>query len=92
MMPGEILSGFYMDTGKNEMSRRREEFVENPKLLEPGWAGQPTPSEVAYIKVELLKSALLRQRWGFKRSTKRFSSARIRYVAEHGVPAKKKKI
>jgi hypothetical protein len=91
MLPGKILSEPYMDTGKNEMSRHKEEFVENPKLLEPGWAGQPTPSEVAYIKVELMKSAALRQRWGFKRSAKRFSTARIRYVAEHGVPAKKKK-
>jgi hypothetical protein len=73
------------------MSRHKEEFVENTRLLEPGWACQLTPSEVAYVKDKLMKSATLRQRWGFKRSAKRFSTARIRYVAEHGVPAKKKK-
>jgi hypothetical protein len=32
MMLGEILSGLYMVTGKNEMSRRKEEFIENPSF------------------------------------------------------------
>lgn len=33
------------------------------KLLEPGWAGELTDSEAAYIGAELSKSPILRGRW-----------------------------
>ena len=55
------------------------------KLLEPGWAGELAPYELAYIKSELLRSPCLRRRWGFRRSAKRFSDARIRAVARNGL-------
>ena len=54
-------------------------------LLEPGWAGEITPYECAYIKSELKKSARLRRRWGFRPSAKRFSENWIRDVARNGV-------
>jgi len=35
------------------------------RLLEPGWAGELGPDELAYIKSELKQSASLRRRWFF---------------------------
>ena len=40
------------------------------RLLEPGWAGELSPDELAYIKAELRQSASLRRRWGFRPSAK----------------------
>jgi hypothetical protein len=54
-------------------------------LLEPGWAGELAPYELAYIKSELMKSPRLKMRWGFRPSAKRFSEKRIRDVAMNGV-------
>ena len=55
------------------------------KLLEPGWAGELTPDELAYIKSQLKDSRSLRRRWGFRPSAKRFSESRVRAVAGDGV-------
>ena len=55
------------------------------KLLEPGWAGELTPDELAYIKSRLRQSCSLRRRWGFRPSAKKLSESRIRAVARHGV-------
>ena len=54
-------------------------------LLEPGWAGQFTRAELAYIKAQLRRSPSLRRRWGFRPSAKRLPDARIRDVAMNGV-------
>lgn len=54
-------------------------------LLEPGWAGELAPYELAYIKSELMNSPRLKRRWGFRPSAKRFSEKRIRDVARNGV-------
>jgi len=51
------------------------------KILEPGWAGELSPAELAYIKSQLKASPSLKRRWGFKPSAKRFSEKHIRYVA-----------
>jgi hypothetical protein len=57
------------------------------RLLEPGWAGDLGPDELAYIKSELRGSASLRRRWGFRPSAKRLSESRIRAVAGDGLQA-----
>lgn len=54
-------------------------------LLEPGWAGELAPYELAYIKSQLMKSPRLRKRWGFRPSAKRISEKRIREVARNGL-------
>jgi len=56
------------------------------RLLEPGWAGELSPDELAYIKSELRKSPTLRRKWGFRPSLKRLSGDRIRAVARNGLP------
>ncbi len=65
------------------------EFLElyRENLLEPGWAGELDPVELAYIKSQLRQSSLLRRRWGFRPSAKRLSEKRIRAVAKDGLSA-----
>jgi hypothetical protein len=65
------------------------EFLEvnMENLLEPGWAGELDPVELAYIKSQLRQSSLLRRRWGFRPSAKRLSEKRIRAVARDGLSA-----
>lgn len=53
------------------------------RLLEPGWAGELSPDELAYIKSELRKSPTLRRKWGFRPSLKRLSRDRIQAVARN---------
>jgi hypothetical protein len=55
------------------------------KLLKPGWAGELSPEEFAYIKAELRHSSSLRRRWGFRPSARRFSESRIREIAREGL-------
>jgi len=55
------------------------------KLLEPGWAGDLSPDEFAYVKSQLKKSPSLKRRWGFRPSAKRPSPNRIRAVAKNGI-------
>ena len=62
------------------------------KLLEPGWAGELKPYELAYIKSQLKLSPSLRRPWGFRRSAKRFSEKHIRAVAKDGLYAIKKPV
>ena len=57
------------------------------KLLEPGWAGELSPDELAYVRSQLRQSSSLRRRWGFRPSAKRLSEGRIRAVAKGGVRA-----
>jgi hypothetical protein len=49
----------------------------NQKLLEPGWAGELSPDEFAYIKSQLKQSPSLKRRWGFRPSAKRLSESHI---------------
>ena len=62
------------------------------KLLEPGWAGELKPCELAYIKSQLKLSPSLRRRWGFRPSAKRLSERHIRAVARDGLSAIKKPV
>ena len=55
------------------------------KLLEPRWAGELSPDELAYMKSQLRQSSSLRRRWGFRPSAKRLSESRIRAVARDGL-------
>jgi hypothetical protein len=82
----------------NRMSLE-EEYANDPKLLkfyqegllEPGWAGELSRNELAYIKSELKKSPSLKRRWGFRPTAKRFSESHIRDVAMNGLPPRKKR-
>jgi len=62
------------------------------KLLEPGWAGELSPDELAYLKSQLRQSPSLKRRWGFKPSAKRLSESRIRSVARNGPATNRKPV
>jgi len=62
------------------------------KLIEPGWAGELSPEEFAYIKSQLRQSPSLKRRWGFRPSARRFSESRIRCVARDGVSTNQKPV
>ena len=62
------------------------------KLLQPGWAGELKPYEVAYIRSQLRESPSLKRRWGFKPSAKRLSEKRIRAVAIDGPSANERRV
>jgi hypothetical protein len=55
-----------------------QEFF-NPMILAPGWAGDLSPEELAYIKRTLKRNPELRRLWGFR--TTRISDDAIRKVA-----------
>jgi hypothetical protein len=57
------------------------------KLVEPGWAGELKPYELAYIRSQLTESPSLKRRWGFRPSAKRFSEKHIRAVARDSLSA-----
>ena len=75
-----------------------ERYAKDPKLLAfyekklliPGWAGDLSPDEFAYIKSQLKQSPSLKRRWGFRPSAKRLPENRIRSVAIDGVSTNKK--
>ena len=62
------------------------------KLIEPGWAGELSPDEFAYIKSQLRQSSSLKRRWGFRPSAKRLSEGRIRAVARNRLSANEKPV
>ena len=69
----------------------RHEFCKE-KLLEPGWAGELSTAELAYIKSQLKQSPSLKRRWGFRPSAKRLSEDHIRKVARDGISVSKKPV
>ncbi|MDD5093085.1 MAG: hypothetical protein PHV74_01705 [Dehalococcoidia bacterium] len=54
------------------------------KLLEPGWAGDLSPEELAFIKGKLKSDRRLRARWGMPRGTGKVNDEKIRLVAIGG--------
>ena len=79
------LEGRYMDVTE------RPEFCKE-KLLEPGWAGELSLDELAYVKSQLKQSPSLKRRWGFRPSAKRLPANRIREVARDGLSGSKKPV
>lgn len=77
-----------------EQQKDAIEFLEfyKEKLIEPGWAGELSPDEFTYIKLQLKQSPSLKRRWGFRPSAKRLSESRIRTVARKGRSANKKPV
>jgi hypothetical protein len=58
------------------------------KLLEPGWAGQLSDSEIKFIQRELKRYPSLWRKWGYKRAMMRgvsIPASTIRRVAIHGL-------
>jgi len=70
--------------------KRREKAphvqVEDPRLLEPGWVGEPTDTELAYIQRQLMGNPHLSQLWGFPPRWKRRPLEAVRRVAIWGDP------
>lgn len=54
------------------------------KLLEPGWGGQLTDEEVAYIQFHLLRNSKLAFKWGFRPGQKTRPEEAIHRVAMDG--------
>lgn len=58
------------------------------KLLEPGWAGQLSDSEIEFIQRELKRYPSLWRRWGYKKAMVRgvpIPASTIRRIAIHGL-------
>ena len=96
MLPGQI--PILLSTVKRNEVSLEERYAKDPellafykkKLLEPGWAGELSPDEFAYVKSQLKQSPSLRRRWGFRPSAKRLPENRIRSVAIDGISTNKK--
>jgi len=57
------------------------------KLLSPGYAGELTDEELAFIKKRLKKDKQLRARWGMVKGTGRINDEKVRAVAAEGPEA-----
>jgi hypothetical protein len=58
------------------------------KLLQPGWAGQLSKGEIAFIRQELKRRPYLWRRWGYDRAMVRgvlIPASTIRRIAIHGL-------
>jgi hypothetical protein len=69
-----------------------EQCCYDPRLLEPGYAGELHPDEFKYVKFELKRSASLRRKWGFRPSANRLSEKHIREVARNGLFKNKRSV
>ena len=56
------------------------------RILEPGWAGEPEPAELAFLLERLTKENRLAARWGFDPTTTRRPEWAICQVAMWGDP------
>ena len=63
--------------------------ISDQRLLEPGWAGELTDKELAYIQQELFADDKLSYLWGFARSLKTRPLEAIRRVAMDGDPERR---
>jgi hypothetical protein len=58
------------------------------KLLEPGWAGHLSDSEIEFIQRELKRYPSLWRRWGYRKAMVRgvpIPASTIRRIAIHGL-------
>ena len=69
------------------MKANTDDFMLSPNLLQPGWAGELFPDELAFIKSVLKKDRRFRARWGMGKGTGRINDEKIHRVAMHGVEA-----
>ena len=58
----------------------------DPRLFEPGWAGNLEPDEYDSVRENLISDANLAFLWGFKRKRRRRPQEAIRRVAIYGNP------
>ena len=58
----------------------------DPRLLEPGWAGQIDDEELDFIRDTLFRDSKPARLWGFRPSQKTRANEAIRRVALHGDP------
>ena len=56
------------------------------RILKPGWAGEPEPSELVFLKERLEKDQRLAVRWGFDLATTKRPEWAILQVAMWGNP------
>ena len=98
-MTGRIRLGLFM-VKEIEIMSFEEKYANDPqllsfykrKLVEPGWAGELSPDELAYLKSQLQQSPSLKRRWGFKPSARRLSESHIRSVARNGLATNRKPV
>ena len=69
---------------KKKQAPELSEFYRR-KLLIPGWAGDLSPEELAFIKDALKKDRRLRSKWAMGRRHGRVNDNKIRKVAMFGV-------
>ncbi len=60
--------------------------TQDPRLLEPAWAGNPDSDEYESVRQNLISDANLAFIWGFKRTRRRRPEEAIRRVAIYGNP------
>lgn len=73
-----------------EWNRRRDPELWDfyaANILEPGWPGQLTEAEYAYIKEKLSRSRRLRRRWGFVSESEPVCFETVQAVAMWGEPS-----
>lgn len=95
MMLGQTLNKHFTDSEKMSIE---EYYAQDPfllefykkKLLQPGWAGELSPDEFAYVKCQLRQSPSIKRHWGFRPSARRLSEKHIRAVARNGLAANRK--
>lgn len=58
----------------------------DPRLLEPGWGGEISPDELAFLHSELTQDKRLAFQWGFQPAKKRRPAWAVLQVAEFGDP------
>ena len=58
----------------------------DPRLLEPGWAGEMAPDDFEFVQAELLRDKKLAFTWGFRPAAKRRPEWAIRQVGMWGDP------
>ena len=58
----------------------------DPRLLEPGWAGQLADDELDFIRAELFRDPAVARRWGFRPGQKTRADEATRRVAMDGDP------
>ena len=74
-------------------ARPRQQFLipmptGDPRLLEPGWAGEVDDDELDFIRDALFRDAKPARLWGFRPSQKSRADEAIRRVALDGDPEK----
>jgi len=75
----------------SEPNGSKLESMESPneRLLQPEWAGDLNPLELAYVISQLKASRRLKRIWGFRPSAKRIPQRLVVERARNGLPPRR---